>query len=192
MKFRQVVLCIALSGCVRIPDCEIADLSTSCGCDAALQEALSSGSFERGEWVREKWWEDFEDPTLTHLIEQGLACSPTLQMAQERLKAAAQVALQKKGALYPEIDFDVLDVWTHLSQEGFFRAFGPLTPSVVNDFYIGLSFNYEFDFWGKNRALFQAALGEMAAYCAERMQAELLMTASIAYTYFELQYILCK
>jgi len=62
----------------------------------------------------------------------------------------------------------------------------------VNDFFIGLTFHYEFDFWGKNRDLFKAALGEVAARSAEAMQAELVMTSSIAYTYFELQFLLRK
>ena len=157
-----------------------------------MQEATRSGAFVAGEWVQQKWWEQFEDPVLTGLIERGLGYSPNLKLAQERLKAAAQTALQKKAALYPELDLDAFDLWVHLSKEGFFRAFAPMIPSTVNDFYIGLSFNYEFDFWGKNRDLFNAALGEVAASLAETMQAELIMTTSIAYTYYELQFLLRK
>lgn len=157
-----------------------------------MQDAIRSGGFDTGEWVQQKWWEQFDDPVLIGLIDRGLRSSPSLLLAQERLKAAAQVALQKKAALYPELDLDTLDVWTHLSKEGFFRAFSPTFPAVVNDFYIGLSFSYEFDFWGKNRDLFQSALGHVAASCAETMQAELVMATSIAYTYFELQFLLRK
>ena len=157
-----------------------------------MQETIRSGGFDTGEWVQQKWWEQFDDPVLSELIDRGLSSSPNLLLAQERLKAAAQVALQKKAALYPELDLDTLDVWTHLSKEGFFRAFSPTFPAVVNDFYIGLSFSYEFDFWGKNRDLFKSALGEVAASCAETMQAELVMATSIAYTYFELQFLLRK
>lgn len=153
---------------------------------------MDAGGFQAGEWLKQRWWEEFNDPVLTGLIDQGLQSSPNLKLAQERLKAAAQVALQKKAALYPELDLDAFDIWTHLSQEGFFRAFGPTVPAIVNDFYIGLSFSYEFDFWGKNRDLLNAALGEVAASTAETMQAELVMTTSIAYTYFELQFLLKK
>ena len=137
---------LLLSSCVRIPDCEMALPIASCECNEAVQEALISGSFERGDWIHQKWWEDFNDPVLISLIEQGLQENPTLQIAEERLKAAAQVALQKKAALYPELDFDAFDLWAHLSKEGFFRAFGPTIPAAVNDVYIGLSFSYEFDF----------------------------------------------
>jgi len=145
-----------------------------------------------GEWVRARWWEEFNDPILNGLMARGLRCSPTLSLAQERLKAAAQAALQKKAALYPELDLNAFDFWAHLSREGFFRAFSPLEPAAINDFFLGLTFTYEFDFWGKNRDLYNAALGEAAARCAETMQAELILTTSIAYTYFELQFLLKK
>lgn len=177
---------------MRIPESDQAVPASVSGVGATVQEAIDSGTFEKGEWIGQKWWEKFDDPVLTGLIEQGLRCSPDLWLAQERLKAAAQVALQKKAALYPELDLDAFDFWAHLSQEGFFRAYAPPIPAVVNDFFIGLTFIYEFDFWGKNRDLFRAALGEVAANCADRMQAELVMTTSIAYTYFELQFLLRK
>jgi len=46
-----------------------------------------------------------------------------------------------------------------------------------------VSFRYEFDFWGKNRAIFDAALGEAAAERAEFADAGLLLTAAIARSY---------
>jgi NodT family efflux transporter outer membrane factor (OMF) lipoprotein len=57
---------------------------------------------------------------------------------------------------------------------------------------LGLSFCYEFDFWGKNRDIFRAAMGQASAMAAEKMQAELILTTSIAYTYAELQFLLRK
>ncbi len=165
---------------------------TCSGVSGAVEEAIREGSFEAGEWIEQKWWERFDDSVLNDLIERGIRTSPSLALARERLKAAAQVALQKTAALYPELDLDAVDLWVHLSKSGFFRAYAPMIPAVVNDFYIGLSFSYEFDFWGKNRDLMNAALGEAAASAAEAMQAELIMTTSIAYTYFELQFLLKK
>lgn len=155
-------------------------------------ESLKDESTELGDWPADRWWQEMGDPVLTELIEGALKTSPTLKKAEERLKAACQVALQKKAALFPQLNMDVVDLWTHLSKEGFFRAFAPTVPNVVNDFFLGLSFSYEFDFWGKNRDLFKAALGESCARAAEKKQAELILTTSIAYTYTELQFLLKK
>ena len=103
------------------------------------EEAIREGSFEAGEWIEQKWWERFDDLVLTGLIERSIRSSPTLAFARERLKAASQVALQKQAALYPELDLDAVDLWVHLSKDGFFRAYPPTIPAAVNDFYVGLS-----------------------------------------------------
>ena len=50
-----------------------------------------------------------------------------------------------------------------------------------------LSFTYEFDFWGKNRHLFNSALGEMKAQEAEAAQVDLITSTSVAQAYFALK-----
>jgi Outer membrane efflux protein len=45
------------------------------------------------------------------------------------------------------------------------------------------AFRYQFDFWGKNRAALEAALGERAAEEAEFAEARLLLTTAIARSY---------
>lgn len=186
--FIATIFLIWLTGCARVPEHEKATISNNLNLTASLKEA----PFEEGDWPGAKWWEEFNDPVLTELIETALASSPTLQKAEDRLKAAGQRAHQKRAALFPEIDFDGSDNWQHLAKTGFFRAFAPTIPALVNDITLGLSFSYEFDFWGKNRSLFRAALGMREAMWAEKRQAELVVTTSIAYTYLQLQFLLKK
>jgi NodT family efflux transporter outer membrane factor (OMF) lipoprotein len=185
------IILLFIQGCAPIPKHEMAKMMESCDCDHVAAQVMN-GDFAVGDWPRREWWKDFKDPVLDWLIEAGLELSPTLKRAEARLKSATQVAVQRRAALFPEMDFDAEDDWQHLSKAGFFRAFAPTVPPLVNDVTLGFSFSYEFDFWGKNRALFRAALGEAAALAAERMQAELIMTTSIAYTYAELQFLLFK
>ncbi len=188
MRPRTIALSLCLlASCARIPEHELAPITQNAGCKSLKEESIASG-----EWPADRWWEEMHDPVLTDLIERALRASPTLKKAEERLKAACQVALQKRAALFPQVNVEITDLWAHLSKDGFFRAFAPTVPDVVNDFFIGLSFSYEFDFWGKNRDLWKAALGETCARAAERKQAELILTTSIAYTYAELQFLLTK
>jgi NodT family efflux transporter outer membrane factor (OMF) lipoprotein len=49
-----------------------------------------------------------------------------------------------------------------------------------------LAFNYEFDFWSKNRNRFRAAIGEWKARLAEQKQVELTITTTLAQAYFAL------
>jgi NodT family efflux transporter outer membrane factor (OMF) lipoprotein len=186
------LLLLLAHGCVTVPKHDLAEKMSSAGCEKIASLATDTGFFPKGDFPDETWWEDFDDPQLTHLIEEGLKSSPTLKKAEARLKAAAQSALQTKSRLYPEVDFDGVDNWQHLSKSGLFRAFAPTFPPVINQIDLNLDFFYEFDFWGKNRDLFKAALGEAKAAAAEMSQAKLILTTSIAYSYFQAQYLLLQ
>jgi len=181
MAYFLICLLLLAHGCVKVPDCDTAQL-------------VSVGSNEKLDmWPTPKWWEEFEDPDLNALIELASQNSPTLKKAEENLKAAFEATQEKKASFFPTVDFLIEDNWEHLSKYGLLRGFIPkVYPAVVNETRFGLSFTYEFDFWGKFRSLFQAALGQAAALAAEAIQAELILTTSIAYTYIELQYLLHK
>ncbi len=188
MRYLLFLLLLLAHACVQVPSHELAKLEDSCGCETVVHKT----DIEIGDWPNPDWWRQFDDPVLTGLIEQALLLSPTLKKAEENLKAAHQVSIQKRARLFPEVDLSGTDNWQHLPKSGFFRAFAPTVPAMVNDVTIGLSYFYEFDFWGKNRDLFRSALGQEAAMAAEKLQAELILTTSIAYTYSELQLLLRK
>lgn len=184
---------LLLHGCVSVPSHDLATVRESVGCDQIVEDAMATGDWSKGDWPDREWWRGFHDLALNGLIEKALESSPTLSRAEENLKAAYQVALQKKSKLFPEIGFEGEDDWQHLSRYGLLRGFIPkVFPAVVNELRLGLNFMYEFDFWGKNRDLFRAALGQADAFYAEQLQAELILTTSIAYTYAELQLLLKK
>jgi len=194
IKFIWVILLFSpilfSSGCVHVPDCDLARPMEDAGSESVLAQALDRGGFEEGDWPTETWWRQLGDPVLNQLIEEALQRNPNLKAAESRLKAAAQVALQRRGALYPQIDFIATDNWSHYAKQGFFRSLAPEIPAVVNDINLDFSFTYEVDFWGKYRDLFNAALGDAAAQAAEKLQVELILTTSIAYAYAELQFLL--
>jgi NodT family efflux transporter outer membrane factor (OMF) lipoprotein len=182
---------ILLHGCVSVPQSDLATYRESVGCDRIAETSLAAGDWSRGDWPDREWWKGFGDAALNELIEKALGASPTLAKAENSLKAAYQVALQKKAKLFPEVNFDADSDWQHISRYGLLRGFIPkVFPAVVNEIKLGLNFTYEFDFWGKNRDLFRAALSQADAFWAEHLQAELILTTSIAYTYAELQLLL--
>lgn len=194
IRFNKILLAgfLILQGCVRIPPCDLAQKSEAVSCEGAAAQALANGAVQLGDWPDREWWNQFNDPTLTCLIEQAINTSPTLAQAEENLRKAYQVAKQTRSALFPEIYLDGDSNWQHLARDGFFRAFAPVVPAMVNDIHLGFSYSYEFDFWGKNRDLFRAALDQASAMAAERMQAELILTTSIAYTYVQTQFLMHK
>lgn len=158
----------------------------------SVDEGLESSFFSKGSWPKEAWWEVFNTPQLSRLIQEALAGNPTLESVKKRVDFAKESSVIKRSKLFPLIYFNVEDTWTHLSKDGLYRAFNPdlaLNPNLID---LGLSYTYEFDFWNKNRNLFRAALGKEKAEEAEKAQVELLITTALAQSYFALKTNLLK
>ncbi|MBI2812280.1 MAG: efflux transporter outer membrane subunit [Candidatus Melainabacteria bacterium] len=161
--------------------------------DNSVETALAREFFEEGGWPSEQWWEMFGDPQLNRLIELALEESPTLQKALAKVAEVEQEARKEKAKLFPWINFDFTENWEYLSKNGLYRSFYPVItgappiPHTLDQIDLGLNFNWEVDFFGKNRKMFQAALGMARAERAEAKQATLMLTTLIAQTYVEIQ-----
>lgn len=180
---------LLLSGCLMVPKYDLPNAFDSAECNLSAEE---EGDLAFGDWPKKGWWEEFQDPTLTFLIETAIQDSPDLKSTKAKWNLAMQLELQKRAALFPEIDFDANTNYEHFSKYGMFRGLFPTFPAVLDDTTLGLSFNYEVDFWGRNRDLFEAAVGRAAAVEAEIKQSELMLSTAIAYTYSDLQFFLRK
>jgi NodT family efflux transporter outer membrane factor (OMF) lipoprotein len=131
------------------------------------------------------WWQRFKDPQLNQLIEEALCDSPTLQIAISRLKRAQHLTEEVSSLLWPTIDFE------GYVQRQRFSTFGlappPFNGRTFNIGTLALNFNYEFDFWGKNRQLLFANIHEACAAQAELLEARLILSTAVASTYFQLR-----
>lgn len=133
--------------------------------------------------IKTDWWTQFNDPQLNQLITLGLTNNLTLQQAQQRIELATQqVALAQAGDK-PSVNLNVsggaiganLDAFSpHNAQ---YSALGMLLPS----------FSYQFDFWGKNKAIIAAATNQKLSLEAQAVQAKLLLSAAMTSSYFTLQ-----
>jgi NodT family efflux transporter outer membrane factor (OMF) lipoprotein len=145
---------------------------------------LESGVFQSSEWPQTHWWTIFQSDPLNHLISEALGQNPGIQGVEKRVEAARQTAKIARSKLFPLISFDADESWEYLSHHGLYRAFNPHIPINADLIDLTLSFTYEFDFWGKNRNLFLAALGENRAKEAEEADVQLIVTTSLAQAYF--------
>ncbi|MBM3207026.1 MAG: efflux transporter outer membrane subunit [Chlamydiae bacterium] len=189
------ILCLFLVcfifGCAQYPKKETT--MTNPSLQESTKNALTSSLFTQGEWPSREWWEIFKDPQLSILIQNALEENPTIQIAQARLVTAQQNARMVKASLFPKLDANYLERWQYFSKNGFVRDFFQLPPgappiaSKMNYLSLDLKFYYEFDFWGKNRKQFSAALGQAKAELAERIQSELTISSLVAFSYFEYQ-----
>lgn len=186
------VFLFVLGSCAHVPKSDLSRVSAPVPLDKSMELALEREFFEAGGWPSEKWWEMFGDSQLNSLIERALQESPTLQKAIARVAKVEEEARKEKSLLWPKINANYEEQWEYFSKHGFVRSFYPTQPSVVvpattNQLDLTLNFDYEIDFFGKNRNLFRAALGKARAERAEARQATLMLTTLIAQTYIELQ-----
>lgn len=184
-----ILLCLIIAGgCAKIPTDEACCKLMPAPClEYSTQEALEDSNFYAGDFPEGDWWEMFEDEQLAELIEEALSENPTMQMACARVEAAEAGAKLKRSFLFPTIGFNADVDWQYFSKNDFFRAFTPLIPGNITEYEIDLDFSYEIDFWGRNRNHFEAALGIARAMEAERQNVALMLSTSVAVSYFKLQ-----
>ena len=157
--------------------------------DTATKVAeISSGDFARpghGEWPAQDWWKQFHDPQLDTLMEQGLRNSPSIEVASARAKQAAATVGAVAADAGAQLSLDGQVSRQLYSGNSFYPP--PLGGNYASGGNIDLNFNYNFDFWGRNRSALQGALGRKAASEAETEEASLTLSNSIAKVYFQWQ-----
>lgn len=136
-------------------------------------------------WPADRWWEKYNDAQLNQLINEGLADAPDLKVAQARLRRAEAQSQSVGSVLYPQLSANGTVFGQEMSTNYIVPA--PYTPQGWYSFgQATLNFNWEIDFWGKNRAALSAAVSDSQARRAELAQAKLILTTSIARAYAEL------
>ncbi len=158
-----------------------------------VAEAKAPESFESAQsfkapeaaWPADRWWEKYHDPQLNQLISEGLAAAPDLKAAQARLRKAEAMSQSVGSVLYPQLAANGTVFGQETSTNYIVPA--PYTPQGWYSYgQATLNFNWEIDFWGKNRAALAAAVSESQVRRAELAQAQLILTTSIARSYADL------
>lgn len=176
-----LLLTSVMAGCAPLPALGPVD-------GARAPESLQSAqSFKAPEaaWPTDTWWEKYRDPQLTQLIAEGLADAPDLKVAQARLKRAEAASQSVGSVLYPQLTGNA----TVYGQEMSSNYITPPAYTPQGWYSYGqatFNFNWEIDFWGKNRSALAAAVSDSQARRAELAQARLILTTAIARSYAEL------
>jgi NodT family efflux transporter outer membrane factor (OMF) lipoprotein len=138
-----------------------------------------------GTWPAAGWWKAYDDAQLNALIEEGLAGSPSIAIADARLRRAGAAAVGSRGSLMPQVSAN--SSITEQKQSHNYLSPAAMTPQGWNDYgRSSLDFSWELDFWGKNRAALAAATSEAFAAAADADQARLTLSSAIASSYAEL------
>jgi NodT family efflux transporter outer membrane factor (OMF) lipoprotein len=154
--------------------------------DAMLNTSYSTNLHVKLSQNTGRWWLIYHDQQLNKLIDTALRDAPDLQIAQSRLAASRHIAEAAGASLWPQADLSGSIQRERLTENTFFPPpFGGNTYTETN---VGLNFNYELDFWGKNRAIIASRTSEASAALADVAEARLILATAVTSDYFQLQY----
>lgn len=131
------------------------------------------------------WWRGFKSKELTSLIEEAQIVNLDIAAASARIKQADAQARIAGAALLPTIDAngDGTHSRRSLTTSGGNSNVGGGSREG-NLYSTSLTASYELDFWGKNRALLEAARNTAVASRYDREVIALSTVATVANTYF--------
>lgn len=135
-------------------------------------------------WPAPDWWRRYGDAQLDAMMSEALAHSPSLRMAAARVRQAAALSSLAEASLSPQMNGAARSGRQRFSEHS--NVPKPLAGSWNWSNEASLNFSYELDFWGKNQAGVDAALGRRYAAEVEAQAAQLMLAVAVTQSYLKL------
>lgn len=123
------------------------------------------------------WWETFENPELSGLMDEALSENLTLKEAWARLRQSTAQLKAAEAALIPSVNLEASGETTN--REGDQES----SSDTVN---LGLAASYEIDLWGRIRALKKAQDMRLSARRADVETAAITLSGQVAEAWTDL------
>jgi outer membrane protein TolC len=117
----------------------------------------------------DRWWQSFDDPHLTSLMERALNRNFTLRAAWARLRQAEAAARREGASLWPTLD-----------AQGSVTRQDSDTAEPVTTRQVALAAAYEIDLWGRLASARKSAARDVLASREELEAAAMLLSAQTA------------
>ncbi|MBZ0265380.1 efflux transporter outer membrane subunit [bacterium] len=136
------------------------------------------------------WWIDFQDSTLTSIMEEAFRANPTLEQSVARLKQFQAARRSAQSSWFPRISGSVsyTDAGKVLDEEA--ASGNPLEGAAIQSgaffegFNASVSAAYELDVWGKLAQRRSAAYHDLLAGEETLRATALTISAQVARTYY--------
>ena len=171
----------ALSACATLPAPTAARVAKA---PASYATAQSLAAPNR-DWPADAWWTAYGDPQLDSLMSEALAGAPDLAQAQARVRRAEALAATTRAQGLPNVSANAS---VQDQKQSYNLGIPPqFVPQGYNEYgRLTLDFNWELDFWGKNRAAVAAAVSDAKASAADAAEARLMLSTNVAAAYADL------
>lgn len=146
------------------------------------RRSLAGTHRDASAWPQTEWWKAIGDPQLDKLIAEALAGNPDMALANARVRAALAAAGAADAERKPTLDAGASVAGARVP---------PLLPPLASGHfgvirYGYLSFKWDLDLWGGQRAAWQAAVGNARAAEVDAQAARLKLAADVVQAYFDL------
>lgn len=177
-----LMLCALVAGCIHDRDWHAP--RPVAGSSLATERTLATAQINEDAWPDDNWWHDYGDAQLDALMTEALAGSPSLQIAQARVRQAQAVATSASAARLPNTTVDAETTRQRYSANSIYPP--PFAGNWYTDGRVALDFSYDLDFWGHNREVLESARANVRAAEADHAAARLALTVAVARAYFNL------
>ena len=171
-KWNAALAALALAGCATT---QSSDEARRMSLD--IPHAWDQKQGTAREEVSTRWWQSFGSPELSALVEQARSQSLDVAAAVARVEQADARAAYARAGLVPEVNADFGGTRS--------AALDSQTERNVSTWRVGLSSSYELDFWGRQRALKDAAESSRQASVFDRETVRLTVIASVAQAWLQ-------
>lgn len=132
----------------------------------------------------DNWWQGFDDPVLTYLIELGEKNNFDLSMAMRRIEMARQTMAITSAGYSPTVGLSA--GWEASRSSGALTT--PTEPGHNSQFFnLGLNFSWEIDLFGRIREQQKGNKAQLNASKAEYSAAMISLCSNIAQAYVNLR-----
>ncbi len=133
------------------------------------------------------WWQGLGAPALDNLVRRALADSPSLGLAQARLLRAQAVVASASANEGLQVNGSLDATRQRFSGNSIYPP--PLGGSIRTLATAQIGGSWEFDFFGRNRAAIEAAVGAQRAASADIAAARVLLAANVTQTYLQIGHL---
>jgi outer membrane protein TolC len=149
------------------------------------QQSLTTTALDAAAWPQTQWWTAYGDAQLNDLINEALGGNPGLRIAEARTRAALAEVAATDSSRYPSAGLSSQAVRARFSEHGLFPP--PYAGSWDTLDALTATLSWQVDFWGKNRAAYESAVGTERAAEVDAQAAKITLATNIAHVYAGLQ-----
>jgi multidrug efflux system outer membrane protein len=148
----------------------------------------------------QRWWSDFNDATLSSLIERALATNLDLRLTVLRIEESRAQRAVTAASLWPSLSADASYTRTRLSETtptgAVFTSFdhvsipgvtGISIPNPYNQYQLGAEASWELDFFGRVRRSVEVADANVASSVEDQHAAAVSLLGDVARSYLDLR-----